>query len=159
MLPIVTLDPAVTLPADGYAGALAGRVRRPDVDAPSVVAIRADGMFDVSADFPTMRDLCETPDPTANLKAGRGERIGTLGDTLANTRRRRARRPGQSHAPLPGLRALALQGKVVPGPIGRIGDRSAFKAPGLPRRTSSRRSAHEMPAQPTCSIITAYPMG
>ena len=70
MLPIVTLDPSVTLPADGFAGALAGRVRRPDVDAPSVVAIRADGIFDVSTDFPAMRDVCETPDPAAGLKAG-----------------------------------------------------------------------------------------
>ena len=34
MLPIVTLDPSDTLPADGYAGALAGRVWRPDVEGP-----------------------------------------------------------------------------------------------------------------------------
>ncbi len=85
MLPTITLDPSETLPADGYAGALAGRVWRPDVEGPSVVAIRADGVFDISNDFPTMRDLCEARDPAATLKAAVGERIGTLADILANT--------------------------------------------------------------------------
>ena len=85
MLPTVTLDPSETLPADGYAGALAGRVWRPDVEGPSVVAIRADGIFDVTRSFATMRDLCETADPAASLKAARGERIGTLAEILANT--------------------------------------------------------------------------
>src|ERR1700759_2067565 len=85
MLPTVTLDPSETLPADGYAGALAGRVWRPDVEGPSVVAIRADGIFDITKSFATMRDLCETADPAASLKAARGERIGTLAEILANT--------------------------------------------------------------------------
>jgi fumarylacetoacetate (FAA) hydrolase family protein len=95
MLPIVALDPSNTLPADGYAGALAGRVWRPDVDGPSVAAIRADGVFDVTKSFPTMRDLCETPDPVASLKATSGERIGMLADILSNTPpdRRNAAKP------------------------------------------------------------------
>ena len=95
MLPTVTLSPSETLPADGYAGTLAGRVWRPDVEGPSVVAIRADGVFDVTARFPTMRDLCETTDPAGSLKAASGERIGTLADVLANTppERRDASRP------------------------------------------------------------------
>ena len=38
---------ALTLPKDGTAGALAGRVWRPDVEGPSVVAVRADGVFDI----------------------------------------------------------------------------------------------------------------
>jgi fumarylacetoacetate (FAA) hydrolase family protein len=84
-LPIATLDPAETLPADGYAGALAGRVWRPEVEGPSVVVIRAEGVVDVTASFPTMRDLCETPDPAASLKAAPGERVGTLADILVNT--------------------------------------------------------------------------
>jgi fumarylacetoacetate (FAA) hydrolase family protein len=49
------------------------------------VAIRADGVFDVTKTFPTMRDLCETRDPAASLKAAAGERIGTLADILTNT--------------------------------------------------------------------------
>src|SRR5579872_4363973 len=67
MLPSVSLNTSDTLPADGYAGALAGRVWRPDVDGPSVVAIRADGIFDITKSFATMRDLCETADPAASL--------------------------------------------------------------------------------------------
>jgi fumarylacetoacetate (FAA) hydrolase family protein len=85
VLPTVTLNPSETLPADGYAGTLAGRVWRPQLEGPSVVAIRADGIFDVTDSFPTMRDLCETRDPAASLKAATGERIGTLADILANT--------------------------------------------------------------------------
>jgi len=95
MLPIVTLDPSETLPADGYAGTLAGRVWRPDAEGPSVAAIRADGVFDVTTRFPTMRDLCETPDPAASLNAVSGARLGTLAEILANTplKRRDASRP------------------------------------------------------------------
>ena len=78
---------AALLPADGVAGALAGRIWRADVDGPSVVAIREDGVFDVARSFPTMRDLCETPDPAAALRAAQGERIGALADILAATPR------------------------------------------------------------------------
>jgi len=81
----VTLNASETLPADGLSAALAGRVWRPDVAGPSVVAIRPDGIFDISAAFPTMRDLCETADPVASLKAAAGEPIGALADILANT--------------------------------------------------------------------------
>jgi fumarylacetoacetate (FAA) hydrolase family protein len=85
VLPTVILDPSETLPADGYAGALAGRVWRPHVEGPSVVAIRADGVFDVTESFATMRDLCEMADPAASLRSARGERIGSLPEILANT--------------------------------------------------------------------------
>ena len=85
MAAIVTLNTEQTLPADGYAGALAGRVWRPDVGGPSVVAVRTDEVFDISAAFPTMRDLCETADPAASLRAAEGERLGALEEILANT--------------------------------------------------------------------------
>jgi fumarylacetoacetate (FAA) hydrolase family protein len=49
-----------TLPID-RAGALAGRIWRPDVDGPSVVAVRGERLVDISRVFPTMRYLCETP--------------------------------------------------------------------------------------------------
>jgi len=89
------LTEAATLPADGYAGALAGRVWRPDVEGPSVVALRADGVYDVSAAFATSRDLCESPDAASALRAAKGERLGSLGDILANTplESREANRP------------------------------------------------------------------
>jgi fumarylacetoacetate (FAA) hydrolase family protein len=74
-----------SLPADGYAGALAGRVWRPELDGPSVVAIRAAGVVDITRHFPTMRDLCEAPDPAAALRAAEGEVLAPLGAILANT--------------------------------------------------------------------------
>jgi fumarylacetoacetate (FAA) hydrolase family protein len=88
------LEEAKTQPRDGYAGALAGRVWRPDRGGPSVVAVRADGVFDISGDYPTVRDLCENVDPADALRA-KGERIGSLAEVLANTppERRDASRP------------------------------------------------------------------
>lgn len=74
-----------TLPRDGTAGALAGRVWRPDVGGPSVVAIRKDGVFDISRLAPTMRDLCEMDAPADIVRSGSGDRIGALADILANT--------------------------------------------------------------------------
>jgi fumarylacetoacetate (FAA) hydrolase family protein len=85
MLPTLTLSPSATLPADSYAGALAGRLWRPDVEGPSVVAIRDAGVFDITASFPTMRDLCEASDPAGSLRRASGERLGSLGGILANT--------------------------------------------------------------------------
>ncbi len=76
---------ASTLPQDGAAGALAGRIWRPDVQGPSVVAVRADGVHDISRHAATMRDLCEAPDPAKVVREAKGERIGTLADILANT--------------------------------------------------------------------------
>jgi len=79
------LNEVDVLPQDGLKGALAGRVQRPDVGGPAVVAIRRDGVFDLTAEFPTMRDLAEQANPAAALRTAWGERIGVLGDILANT--------------------------------------------------------------------------
>ena len=76
---------ATALPADGYAGTLVGRVWNPAANGPSVVAIREDGVFDVTAAFPTVRDLVETESPAAALAAVAGERLGDLASILANT--------------------------------------------------------------------------
>src|SRR5271154_3105949 len=81
------LSEEMTLPSDRYAGALAARVWQPDVDGPSVVAVKEDGVFDVSATFPTMRDLCEAPSPAEALRAAEGPRIGALSDILAHSPR------------------------------------------------------------------------
>lgn len=74
-----------TLPQDGTVGALAGRVWRPELGGPSVVALRGDRVVDISASFPTLRDLCEAPDPAAALKAAPGEAFVSIADLLANT--------------------------------------------------------------------------
>ena len=43
------MTPQATLPKDGTRGALAGRVWLPDVNGPAVVAVRADGVYDISS--------------------------------------------------------------------------------------------------------------
>ncbi|MGU3402637.1 fumarylacetoacetate hydrolase family protein [Methylobacterium brachiatum] len=78
------------LPDDAGRGALVGRVWRPDVGGPSVVAIRAasDGdlrAIDVTARFATVSDLCETPDAAAALRAAEGADLGSLDAIMANT--------------------------------------------------------------------------
>jgi fumarylacetoacetate (FAA) hydrolase family protein len=75
----------LTLPQDGTAGALAGRVWRPDVDGPSVVAVRSGGVYDIGSHAPTMRDLCERTDAVDIVRTASGERIGGLAEILANT--------------------------------------------------------------------------
>jgi fumarylacetoacetate (FAA) hydrolase family protein len=79
------LSSVATLPRDAADAMLAGRVWRPDVSGPSVVVLRGGDLVDVSSSFPTMRDLCEAPDPAAALRAVKGEVLGTLDKILANT--------------------------------------------------------------------------
>ena len=88
-------DATDLLPDDGYAGTLVGRAWVPAVDGPSVVVIREAGVVDVSATFPTMRALTESPDPAAAVAAATGPVIGTLDDLVAGTppERRRGDRP------------------------------------------------------------------
>jgi fumarylacetoacetate (FAA) hydrolase family protein len=81
----ITLTEATTLPADGFAGAVVGRVWRPDVEGPAIVAVRSDGLVDVTRQFPTMRDLCEAPDPATALRAVVGTPFASLEAVLANT--------------------------------------------------------------------------
>lgn len=76
---------AATLPQDGAAGILAGRVWRPGVDGPAVVAIREDGVTDISRLAPTMRDLAESPNAVTIIQDGAGDHLGDLGVILANT--------------------------------------------------------------------------
>jgi fumarylacetoacetate (FAA) hydrolase family protein len=76
---------AAALPDDAADAALAGRVWRPDVDGPSVVAIRDGVVFDISADWPTIHHLCEADDPARALRSARGEELGDLAEILANT--------------------------------------------------------------------------
>ena len=76
---------APALPEDGTAGALAGRVWWPAAKGPCVVAVRAEGVINISRAFPTMRDLCETPDPAVALRGATGENLGPLDVILANT--------------------------------------------------------------------------
>jgi fumarylacetoacetate (FAA) hydrolase family protein len=76
---------APALPVDGTAGALAGRVWRPDAHGPAIVSVRVEGVIDISRAYPTMRDLCETADPASAARAAPGENLGPLDAILANT--------------------------------------------------------------------------
>jgi fumarylacetoacetate (FAA) hydrolase family protein len=82
---MTTLTAKELLPEDGTRGTLAGRVWLPQAQGPAVVAVRGDGVFDVSARFPTVSALCEEDDPATALRATKGERIGDLEAIAANT--------------------------------------------------------------------------
>ena len=84
-MPDLDLSVAATLPQDAATAVLAGRVWRPDLGGPAVVTVRNGRVIDVSAHFPTSRDLCESTDPAKALRAVEGEAIASLADILANT--------------------------------------------------------------------------
>jgi fumarylacetoacetate (FAA) hydrolase family protein len=88
-----------TLPTDAAEAALAGRVWLPGEAGPAVVAVREGALVDLSRLFPTMRDLCEAPDPATAVRSAPGETIGMLADILANTP------PEQRNAEKPSLLA------------------------------------------------------
>ena len=73
------------LPDDGTAGTLVGRVwRRGKPSGPSVVAVRANGVFDITATTPTVADLCNAPDAAALVHGTTGDRLGSLKDLLGD---------------------------------------------------------------------------
>ena len=83
------------LPDDGYAGTLVARVWRPDVQGPSVVVLREHGVYDLSAEFPTVATLLDQPEPARAVREATGERLGSLEEILANSdeSKRDARKP------------------------------------------------------------------
>ena len=78
---------AFALPDDAATATLVGRIFRPDLGGPSVVAVRGAELVDISAATPTMRDLCEAPEPAGIVRDAKGEPVATLADVLANTPR------------------------------------------------------------------------
>ena len=79
------LDCRNSLPVDGTTGALVARIWRPELAGPSVVALRGDDVVDITACFPTVRDLCEEAAPATALRQASGERVCSLSALLANT--------------------------------------------------------------------------
>ena len=75
------------LPDDACAGTLLGRVWSPNgpTPGPMVVAIRADGVFDVSAHWPTVADVLDELNPADALKAAQGVFVGRLEELLVNS--------------------------------------------------------------------------
>ena len=79
------LAPAAMLPADHGRASLAARVWSPRDGGPCVAAVRGGELIDVTAHAPTMRDLCELPDPAAALAGMTGPSLGPLEAVAANT--------------------------------------------------------------------------
>ncbi|MDX8436285.1 fumarylacetoacetate hydrolase family protein [Mesorhizobium abyssinicae] len=71
------------LPADGI---FIGRARTSEAAHPLVVAVRDGTVFDItSSAAPTVRDLCELPDPAGYVRSAKGKPIGALEDIGANS--------------------------------------------------------------------------
>jgi len=70
-----------SLPADGL---LVGRAWNPAVEGPCVVKREGSKLIDISATFPTMRDLCEEPDPAAAATLAKGHILGSVDEIMAN---------------------------------------------------------------------------
>src|SRR5437870_1341443 len=136
----MNLDPKTTLPTDSTAGTLVGRVWRPELDGPSVVAIRADGVFDISRSYPTMRDLCETSDPAAAVAGAHADRFTDLAALLANTEDKRDPRKPWLLAPID-LQAVKAAG--VTFAISLLERVIEEQARGAPERAAQARAEVE----------------
>lgn len=73
---------ASALPASGL---LVGRVWNPAAEGPCVVRRAGHDLIDITASFPTMRDLCEAADPAAAAGAATGPVLGAVDAIMANT--------------------------------------------------------------------------
>ncbi len=80
-----SLSASDLLPDDGTAGTLVGRVWLPGVAGPAIVAIRPDGVYDVTSRFVTVSALMELDDPAAAIRGAEGARIGDLDAIVTNT--------------------------------------------------------------------------
>ena len=80
------LDRTQFLPDDGCAGTLLARVWCPGpIPGPSLAAIRAEGVFDLSARYATLSELLDESEPAAAVRATPGQRITGLDELLANS--------------------------------------------------------------------------
>lgn len=75
---------AFALPSDAHRATLVGRVWDPAAQGPSVVAVRDGHVIDLSAKFPTMRELTEHPDPVDALEHADGPRIASVDAVVRN---------------------------------------------------------------------------
>lgn len=90
------LTPAATLPLDGCAGTLVGRLFVPgEPGGPSVVAVREDGLYDLTPIVPTMSELVARDDRVELARSPQARRVAGLAEVLANSHcdQRRPSRP------------------------------------------------------------------
>ena len=91
---------AQILPNDGLAGTLVGRVwTHGAIPGPAVVALRPDGVFDLSDRYPTMSTLLDTEAPARAALETPGQHICSVDELVQNSL------PGQRKATLPWLLA------------------------------------------------------
>src|SRR5690606_23144951 len=65
---------------------LLGRVWLPAVDGPSVVTVRDGQVIDITSPLaPTVRDVCEMPDPAQYVATAKGTPLGTLQSLLEDS--------------------------------------------------------------------------
>ena len=133
------MTPHATLPSDGTASALVARVWVPQIEGPAVAAIRSDGVYDISALAPTVRDLCEMPDPAAIVRGGKGQRIGALGDILANTPEEQ-RRPAKPWLLAP-IDLQAIKAAGVTFPLSMLERVIEEQARGAPEKAEAIRAS------------------
>ena len=80
----ITVD--ATLPQDGFAGTLIGRVWLPgEKGGPAVVAVREDGVFDLTGIVPTVAELMNRPERLDLARASGLPKIGDLAPILVNS--------------------------------------------------------------------------
>ena len=80
------MSPHAFLPDDLYAGTLVTRIWNPaDAAGPSVAAIRADGVYDLSHHVATMSTLLEAGQAAEWVRGYAGQRVGTLEALLSNS--------------------------------------------------------------------------
>src|SRR5262245_2211288 len=76
------------LPDDGLSGVLVGRVWMPDANSkagPAVVALRPDGVFDLSSRYPTMSTLLDVEQPAQAARGTAGQRLCGVDELLSNS--------------------------------------------------------------------------
>ena len=75
------------LPDDGLQGTLVGRVWVPSgaFPGPAVVALRPEGVFDLSAHYPTVSTLLDTLAPAEAARSATGQYLCSVEDLLANS--------------------------------------------------------------------------
>jgi fumarylacetoacetate (FAA) hydrolase family protein len=67
-------------------GLFVGRAWNPAASGPSVVTLRDDQLIDItSKSAPTLSALLERPDPAEFIRSAKGQKLGTLGEIVANS--------------------------------------------------------------------------
>lgn len=73
------------LPDDADGAILIGRVWDPAVGGPTPVVVRNGSLLDISRHYPTIRDICEEPDPAVSVREADGPALGSVAEFYRST--------------------------------------------------------------------------